>query len=232
MCLLTVSSAALQIAYLQRKDVSFNESAIEETRFVIPSELDFTCRVDPLEPIVKTRAWEALVKKSNSTGGRAIADASRTPSTINTDLETSNTLQLDDSEGLPISQLSQNLALLEQDQNQVSMQPQPTTDWNTNLLGSGLFESSDSLNTQSSNVPVMKRTVRAMVQPERMTQGDTQVPNIAQAPRSKTTASATPATDEDGIPDQDVVRCQCGDDKKDDDMVIQIGIAAASVRIC
>ena len=163
--------------------------------------------MDPLEPIVKTRTWEAVVKERNMKGAKFNDEGSRTPSTVNTDLETPETLQPNDTEGVLLTQFSQGLA---------SMMPT-----RSQLLESGLSGLNDSLNTQSSNIPVMKNTVGTMVQPERMTQGDTQVPNFTQNPGSTSIPFAPNDPDECELPDQDVVRCQCGDEKKDDHMVSQ-----------
>ena len=194
--LLTEPSAALQIAYLQRQDIGFDTGAIERTDFVVPANIDFGRVMDPLEPIAKTRTWESLEKRCN-----------RPRNTTNAAPEKPETILQNDTESLQPTQLAQDSVSIMRGHNQL---PEP-----------GPSMLNDSLDTQSSNIPVIKRAVKAMVQPERMTQGDTQLPNVAQTPRLKSTPSALKDANEDGLPDADVVHCQCGDERQDDYMVSQ-----------
>jgi hypothetical protein len=202
--LLIERSAALQIAYLQRKDIGFDNGNIEETDLAIPTDIEFVKKMDPFEPIVKTRTWEAMMKNGGPTDGKSNIGRSQSPS-INADFESPEKLQSDDVEGLPRTQLSQGLESVMQGCGE--------------LVESGHSEFNNSLNTQSSNIPVMRSTVRAMVRPECMTQGDTQIPNLAQIPPSTSMPSASNDADEGVFPNQDIVHCQCGDDKIDDDTV-------------
>jgi hypothetical protein len=86
------------------------------------------------------------------------------------------------------------------------------------LHGTDMFGLSESVETQSSNVPAMKN-VRKMMQPERMTQGDTQIQDLSSPQPFRSTASPTKGVDGMEYQNLDVVRCQCGSEAEDDAMV-------------
>jgi hypothetical protein len=86
------------------------------------------------------------------------------------------------------------------------------------LQGTDMFGLSESVDSQSSNVPAMKK-VRKMMQAEHMTQGDTQMQDLSSQPPSWSTASPTKRVDGMEYQNSDVVHCQCGSEKEDDAMV-------------
>jgi hypothetical protein len=86
------------------------------------------------------------------------------------------------------------------------------------LHGTDMFGLNESTETQSSNVPAMKN-VRKMMQPEHMTQGDTQIQDLSSPQPFRSTASPTKRVGGMEYQNLDVVRCQCGSEAVDDAMV-------------
>lgn len=163
--------------------------------------------MDPLQAVVKARVWEAAVRNRPS-AGIANTEDTATPSTTIADLGSASVLQMHENESVPNTQLSPAVESTMHEPERPLSNQFSESEWLKNLMESRPSEQNDTLNTQYSNVPTMKKTVQAMVQPERMTQGDTQMATVAHTP-PPTSASAV----------LDAVRCQCGSETEDDDMV-------------
>ena len=74
----------------------------------------------------------------------------------------------------------------------VDSQTQESSTW-PKLTRLNASQMDESLNTQTSNIPEMKKALKTMMQPEHLTQGDTQIQIQAIPPRARSEISGSPA---------------------------------------
>ena len=192
---LIAHSVALQISHLQESNVHVERSSrFPEPPIIpqIPQILRYPNLVhagEEIDPVLSPRIPD--VDALNATA-LALVGSVATPSTVIEDPnETLLTTQGLGSEEVPAifdsntdAQATMSTAM------QAESDPASFTA-STLPKHTGLSGVDESLNTQSSNVPNMQRTIRGMMQFEHMTQGDTQPQMFLHPPQSEGTASTT-----------------------------------------
>lgn len=218
--LLTQFSATMQITHLQHQSIGFAHNSVDKSDpLVIPPNLEFSKASHSFDKLKQTRHWHARRQSSNPERGRVNILDTRTQSIIMEDEETLSTVgESDETEDLPDMPFSSAFASSLGDGEEQVNGGLTTSMSIPDLQRTNIFGLGESLDTQSSNIPAMKK-VRKMMQPERMTQGDTQTQHISSQPPSESTASLTQTVGGMEYPKADVVRCQCGSESEDDAMV-------------
>jgi hypothetical protein len=186
---LIAHSVALQISHLQENNFHIERRYTFSEPPTIPRILKYTSSTNSGEELDQAQDVKALDATTV-----ALVD-SETPSTVIQDLEETLLATQDlESEEFPAVFTSNMDAQATTDtEMQPESEPASFTEFThpKQTASSGVDES---FNTQSSNVPIMKRTIRGMMQFEHMTQGDTQSQGFLHPPHSEGTTSPSTST--------------------------------------
>ena len=186
---LIVRSVTLQISHLQENDSHIKRSYTFSEPPTIPQILKYTS---------STKLGEELDQAQDVTALDATTVAlvdSETPSTVVQDHgETLLATQDLESEEFP-AVFTSNMDAQATTETEMQPESEPASSAElTHRKQTGSSRVDESLDTESSNVPIVKRTIREMMQLEHMTQGDTQTQHFFHPPHPEGTAPRRTST--------------------------------------